>query len=504
MPRFLLILALCVAGASASAQFRNPIKRLPGLERLPGLGRFLDNPPLTTSGLDAVLEAPPLDGFNPASFKRLIDQPRSAGGSFVLAPGAYAFDAESYCLHMGTRGPVSGDGFLSAPLQGPMAPVVRSILRNAAHHPDIKQRDIQVLLWGLLARVKVTELNPHLRSIAARLLTTQELRSVSESAWDLLETNAARRAIRELPQPVQRLLRLENDMRNAVRRVNYDYRSLERLAMTPIPGLATHPTRNLPRGRWMHHANGFLIRYASAGYPQTRVEIYVPEPFTYQRDPLGRILSVKDRAGNGVESTYDDTVPPRSVPGDAGLRAYAFRTVTYVRNTPSGPQRHAVSNPGWTFVRGRQAPRRGDLLLRPAAALPTANRPVPQGSFEGLKERYEQAREHYDRYRYYRERRDRMESKPDESAIDDLENNEHYRDGVDAATRGDAGERLDWIIQQKEREREALRHATSVIDSLPTGSPDRDWAGRQYEPPDDMAIPASAGSQRLGISTRGR
>jgi hypothetical protein len=137
------------------------------------------------------------------------------------------------------------------------------------------------------------------------------------------------------------------------------------------------------------------------------------------------------------------------------------------------------------------------MLLLPAVFRMPA---PPQGRFEGLKDRLEQAREARERAEYYRDRVDSMRREPGDDAIDDLENSDHYREGVDAALRGDTGERLDWIIQQRERERDALRRAIVVIDSLPTDSS----ADPAYGPWDDVAIPASPGSQRLGISGRGR
>lgn len=70
---------------------------------------------------------------------------------------------------------------------------MRRILKNASAHPDIPQRDIQVLLWSILARVEVNELNPKLQAIAAQLLSPQELKSVKDNFWDLLGTTAGRR-----------------------------------------------------------------------------------------------------------------------------------------------------------------------------------------------------------------------------------------------------------------------------------------------------------------------
>jgi hypothetical protein len=178
--------------------------------------------------------------------------------------------------------------------------------------------------------------------------------------------------------------------------------------------------------------------------------------------------------------------------------AYAFKAIRFIRTTPAGPERHAIRDRGWTFVRVRRT-----AVREPAPMfMPVVFRPLIQGAlerFENLKERYDRFNEEVvERYDYYRERRDRMESEPDESAIDDLENGEHYEEGVEAALGGDPEERLDWIIQQQERQRDALRYATVVIDSLPTESS----AGPEYGPWDDVAVPTRSGSQRLGMSSR--
>jgi hypothetical protein len=496
-----LTVAAVVAALSivtAAEQLRTPLGRMPAPRDLPGIGRLLNDPPLTTTGEDAWLEAPSLDGWSPATFAPLVSQPRNADGEYVLRPGGYGFDAESYCLLIASRGPVTGDGFLNAPLKGPLADVVRSILKNAAAHPGIPQRDVQVLLWSLLARVKVNDLNPRLQGIAAQLLTAQELESVSNNFWDLLETPAGRRAVRELPQPVQRALSAERRVRDLVRAQNYNYEQIERIAMTPAAVLPKEQPRHVPRGRWMHHPNGFFIRFASRGYPSTRVEVYVPDTYTYRRDALGRILSIEDAAGNGIETDYVDSIEPLRTPADPRLVGYAFKSIRWVRTTADGVQRHEIRDRGWTFVRARKAPPRRAYQMVPAVFRGPA--PWQPGRFEGLKERYEQAREARERAEYYRDRVDRMRREPGDEAIDDLENNEHYEEGVDAALGGDTGERLDWITQQRERERDALRRAIVVIDSLPTDSS----AEPSYGPWDGAAVPTRSGSQRLGISGRGR
>jgi hypothetical protein len=70
-----------------------------------------------------------------------------------------------------------------------------------------------------------------------------------------------------------------------------------------------------------------------------------------------------------------------------------------------------------------------------------------------------------------------------------------YRDGIDAALRGDPGARLDWLIDQEERMNAALERATILLSGLPDRPED------EYSPPSEMAIPT--GGQRLGLSSRG-
>src|SRR5438128_699500 len=79
------------------------------------------------------------------------------GGLIALPAGAYAYVAQTYCLRPGTYGPghtergvaKNGSGYLYAPLRGPRAAIVGSVLRRSADHPEIGQKDIQVLLWAI-------------------------------------------------------------------------------------------------------------------------------------------------------------------------------------------------------------------------------------------------------------------------------------------------------------------------------------------------------------------
>lgn len=66
--------------------------------------------------------------------------------------------------------------------------------------------------------------------------------------------------------------------------------------------------------------------------------------------------------------------------------------------------------------------------------------------------------------RDYWERIERNTRDRSEADINDLGDTEHYRDGIEAATQGSPADRIDWIAQHEERQRNALLHAICVLD----------------------------------------
>ncbi|PYQ46961.1 MAG: hypothetical protein DMF59_20150, partial [Acidobacteria bacterium] len=183
MMRHLLAVVLSFTALSAAAQFRLP-KRLPHIpvEKIPGADKLLGNEPtLTTNLKDARTEIAFLDEFQPI-FPRPLPAPRT-GGLIDLPAGAYAYVAQSYCLRPGAYGPghvergvaKNGSGYLYAPLRGPRAAIIGNVLKRSADHPEIGQKDIQVLLWAIIARTKIQEMPPERQRVAALLLTPEEI-----------------------------------------------------------------------------------------------------------------------------------------------------------------------------------------------------------------------------------------------------------------------------------------------------------------------------------------
>src|SRR5689334_5632826 len=141
--------------------------------------------PITTSLPDAKWGNASKDGFTPAeNIRSLMTLQRTPNGGFLLQPGYYSLQTQSYCLHAGTHGPGQGDGYLYAPPKGPAEEAVMTIAHNSVKHPEIQQHDIQTLLWAIIARAKFEDLQPSLKNTATQLLTPQQLASLNRSALD--------------------------------------------------------------------------------------------------------------------------------------------------------------------------------------------------------------------------------------------------------------------------------------------------------------------------------
>ncbi|MFN2491529.1 MAG: hypothetical protein ABR501_01420 [Pyrinomonadaceae bacterium] len=234
--------------------------------------------PITTSLSDATWADASKDGFTPREAGRsLMTLQRSPNGGFVLQPGSYSMQTQSYCLRAGTHGPGGGDGYLYAPPKGPAEDAVMSIVRNSVQHPEIHQHDVQVLLWAIISRTKFEELAPEMKSTASRLLTPRQLASLNRSALDLLPGSALDSAIGGVPGPVRQILQAEAQLRQMLTTPGTSYAEMERVAV--LSGMAPlgEGSRDVPSGRWSLHPDGYYVRYLPSGYSSTRVEIWVPQ-----------------------------------------------------------------------------------------------------------------------------------------------------------------------------------------------------------------------------------
>ncbi|HEX5702514.1 MAG TPA: hypothetical protein VFX97_04795 [Pyrinomonadaceae bacterium] len=234
--------------------------------------------PITTSLSDAKWGDASKDGFTPREATRsLMTLQRTPNGGFVLQPGSYEMQTQSYCLKAGTHGPGDGDGYLYAPPKGPAEDAVMTIVRNSVNRPEIPQQNIQALLWAIIARAKFEDLQSELKATASQLLTPRQLASLNRSALDVLQGNALTNALGGVPEPLRQIAQAEAQLRQMLTTPGASFAEMERVAVLSGNAPLGPGSQNVPSGRWSMHPDGYFVRYIPSGYSSTRVEIWVPQ-----------------------------------------------------------------------------------------------------------------------------------------------------------------------------------------------------------------------------------
>jgi len=327
-------------------------------KKIPGLDKILRREPvLTTSISDALTEVPFLDNYNPKIAFPLSLEPRTPDGGFILEKsGHYMFEAQSFCLAPGKGSPGGDYGFLYTPLKGPYSDIIRNILRKSYKHPEIPQQDIQVLLWGIISRTKISDMPREIQLTAAKLLTPKEIFKINGGALALIPKSVLGKALEKLPPEVRKVIEAEAKIREMLTKGYSSYEELERVAIVQEPVPPGKGSRNVPPGRWSLHPEGFFIRYFPRGYSRTLIELYVPGLFKIERDEIGRIVSIIGAKGYRIETIYDDSIEPVSVSEEPSLKAYAFKMIIFEGFSfdKRGIIRKERENIGWTFANNRE------------------------------------------------------------------------------------------------------------------------------------------------------
>ncbi|HZG52789.1 MAG TPA: hypothetical protein VEZ40_11705 [Pyrinomonadaceae bacterium] len=248
-------------------------------KKAPSVGSLLEGkPPITTSLPDAKWGDASKDNVTPREAKRsLMTLQRTPNGGFVMQPGYYDMQTQSYCLKAGTHAPGGGDGYLYAPPLGPAEDAVMTIVRNSVNRPEIPQQEIQQLLWAIIARAKFEDLSPNLKATASRLLTPRQLTSLNRSALDVLSNSQLQGALGGVPAPVRQVLEAEAQLRRMLTTPGASFAEMERVAVLSGAAPRGEGSRDVPSGRWSLHPDGYYVRYLPSSYSSTRVELWVPQ-----------------------------------------------------------------------------------------------------------------------------------------------------------------------------------------------------------------------------------
>jgi len=299
-----VLMGACVWSIAQIPNLKTP--KVPGI---PGLDLLMkEDPPITTSLGDAVTEIPFLDDFTPRNAVPMTVLSRKPDGSFQVYPGDFSFEAQSYCMHAGTHGPGSGEGYLYAPLKGPKQGIIRGILQRSVAHREIAQHDVQTLIWAILARAKPSQFNADIKATASKLLTDQDRAALEGGAWEFIKDNSSGSPFMSLPGPVRQVMEAENRLRGMMSSATAPFDELERVAVLTGEYTPRKGDRPVPRGRWSFHPEGYFARYYPHGYSHTTENVYFPEAFTIEVDAAGAATSIEDASGRQLKIESGDVV----------------------------------------------------------------------------------------------------------------------------------------------------------------------------------------------------
>jgi hypothetical protein len=240
-----------------------------------GLTKKLQRDPITTSFSDCDTKNTLPVTFGADKDKAwLCDQLFEQFKGYQLKPGFYKAYLKSFCLKAGTYGPSKGSGYIYAPLKGPKKDLVFKLLTNWKNHPEIAQTNLQLLLWAIISKTKFKNLSPELKIVATQLLSTNDMDELSKVGLEFVGDELVKKASYNLPEPAQKILAVENEMRRKLCAATVSYSEMENLAM--LAGIA--PTSStIEDGLWSLLPNGCYIKFVPYGYSKSYIEIYVPD-----------------------------------------------------------------------------------------------------------------------------------------------------------------------------------------------------------------------------------
>lgn len=462
--------------------------RLPG--RLPSVADLTrGEPPLNTNVTNIPVRGwPEFDRVQWRGFTPVTSADRNPDGEFHLKPGRYQLDLQGFCARGYTYGPTDGDGYLRGAWQGSKAELLREIVQRYTVMSDtVDQRDVQLLIWAVLARTHPEDMRGGAQRALVQLLGDRGAELMARGALGYVADAAAERLFGPVNRQLRPLLEYENRMRGMFSDANRTYEDFERATMRPQPSAGTRT--EIPSERWNLHPGGYLVRVSAKGYSRMTMQVVVPQRPEITRDKWRRVT--RFAIGDYVMSIdYRDQGPGTPYPGDRGLTAHA---VSRVRIDVPADRGGALTRDvdAWVFT-GRPTARARNRVSADAAdrgfrVLYASWMPAPQ--FGEWGRRAEDARDMRDRIETYEEwwaRNERIKrgERPEEDVFD----SNHIQDLIDSIF-GGTDDRLEQIGETHGRLAEWLAHATGVIGGLGDES--------TVDPTDSPYVPGRSGGQTL-------
>ncbi|HPW17109.1 MAG TPA: hypothetical protein PLP83_01875 [Candidatus Aminicenantes bacterium] len=349
--------------------------------RVPDLDKMLqEEPPISTALGDVAYDIPFLDDYDPDQGAFMTFLPVTPRAGFPLLPGLWEGQFQSYCLRAGTCAPGAGDGYAHAPLKGKQADIVANVLKSSVFHPEIDQEDVQLLLWAIISRSKLSDCGKDMQRVAKALMTTKEYDRLNGGALGKIPEPVLNAAMQKLPSQAREVFQAEARLREMLAgAVPAPYHEVERAALRVGEILAPPDSRVIPGGRWSYEPDGYFIRYFPSSYATTRIQIQVPESFTIETDDDGLMTSISDRQGLRIEIVYDADIEPLLFAGDGNVAGFAFKELILTGIGSDGrADTRRIKDAGWVLAgvpagggkpAGSAGPRFSDASDRYAFAL---------------------------------------------------------------------------------------------------------------------------------------
>jgi hypothetical protein len=197
---------------------------------------------------------------------------RTPNGGFVIQPGYYALDAESYSLSVGAYSPIEGQGYLYAPLAGPAEDAVVTVVRNSVNHPEIPQHDVQRLLWAIVSGLRFDDFPTALKAVSGRLLTPRQLAQIGRCP-DLM-TGCTYTPTPNGTPGGRAVALAESRLRTLLTDPAATFEELQAAAVRAGDEMGAG-SQALTRAQWSEHPAGYWVRYLPQNVGRTTIELYV-------------------------------------------------------------------------------------------------------------------------------------------------------------------------------------------------------------------------------------
>lgn len=273
------------------------------------VGSVLEGKPaISTSFKDVDLKNTLPPDFGAAeTYTSLSTLSKNDEGLYKLKPGFYETLNLSYCLKAGTNGPAKGDAYGNAPIKGKMDDIVEAILvksqemwRNKASGSGvvntlssavISQKDVQLLLWAIIAKADFEDMQNKTKAVALALLSPDQIVKLNGGAVKSVVNFASEKGWVDKPEWMRKMEEAEQSLRQMYKSSNSTYEDFERLAV--LAGISPE-AQPVEFGTWFKHKDGYYLRYEPQGYPRTHVKIYVPEKKEVELKITGVIATPSD------------------------------------------------------------------------------------------------------------------------------------------------------------------------------------------------------------------